>query len=255
MIYPILTILKEIAIFDAMKLDILCFAAHPDDVELACSGTILRHIDQGYKVGVIDLTQGELGTRGTPELRHQEAQNASKILGIQVRENLKLEDGFFRKDKETLLKIIQKIRQYQPTIILCNAEYDRHVDHGRASDIVEEAAFLSGLRKIETTENGVLQSVWRPQAVYHYIQDRLMKADVVVDITPYFEKKLEAIRAFKSQFYDPESNEPETPISVNYFFDIVKAHATDFGRMIQVQYGEAFTVRRPIGSNDLTQLM
>lgn len=238
-----------------MKIDILCFAAHPDDVELACSGTIMRHIDLGYKVAVIDLTRGELGTRGNPELRSQEAAAASKIMGIHARENLGFEDGFFRKDKPTLLKIIERIRYYQPDIILCNAEHDRHVDHGRAGDLIEEAAFLSGLRKIETNVNGVLQAAWRPKSIYHFIQDRLMKADVVVDITPYYQRKLEAIKAFKSQFFDPESIEPETPISVSYFFEIVQAHASDFGRMIQVQYGEAFTVRRPIGSNDLLKLV
>lgn len=233
------------------KLDILCFAAHPDDVELACSGTVLSHVKQGYTVGIIDITQGELGTRGSAELRKIEAANASKILGISVRENLKLADGFFQKNKESLLLIIEKIRQYQPDIILCNAESDRHIDHGKAADLVHEAAFLSGLVKIETTVNGTIQQPWRPKQIYHYIQDRLTKPDIIVDITPYYEEKIAAIQAFSSQFYDPNSKEPQTPISSLDFMHFIDARAREFGRLINTTYGEGFTVKRPVGSNNL----
>ncbi|MCX6185487.1 MAG: bacillithiol biosynthesis deacetylase BshB1 [Bacteroidetes bacterium] len=238
-----------------MKLDILCFGAHPDDVELSCSGTILRQIDLGYKVGIVDLTQGELGTRGSAELRLQEAKKAAEILGISCRDNLGLADGFFRKDRETLLKIITKIRQYQPDIILCNSETDRHIDHGRAGDLIEDASFLSGLRRIETQLEGTLQEVWRPKSIYHYIQDRMQPADLLFDITPYIERKIESIKAFSSQFYDADSTEPETPISGEFFFDFIKSRAMEFGRNINVKYAEGFTVRRTIGSDNLMHLL
>jgi bacillithiol biosynthesis deacetylase BshB1 len=238
-----------------VKLDILCFGAHPDDVELSCSGTVMRHIDLGYKVGVIDLTQGELGTRGSAELRLQEAEKAAKILGISCRDNIGLADGFFRKDQETLLKIIAKIRQYQPTIVLCNSEIDRHVDHGRAADLIEEACFLSGLRRIETQLDGHQQEAWRPTSVYHYIQDRMQTPDLLFDITPYMDRKIESINAFSSQFYDANSIEPETPISGEFFFDFIKSRAIEFGRNINVKYAEGFTVRRTIGSNNLMNLL
>jgi bacillithiol biosynthesis deacetylase BshB1 len=237
------------------KLDLLCFAAHPDDIELSCGGTILKHIDLGYQVGIVDLTQGELGTRGSIELRAIEAANASKILGIAVRENLKLADCFFEKNKETLIKIIEKIRQYQPEIILCNAEHDRHIDHGRASDLVNDAAFLSGLVKIETFHNGVLQAPWRPKQIYNYIQDRMTKPDIIIDITPYFDKKIESVLAFESQFYNPNSTEPVTPISSLAFLEYIKSHAREFGRLINVEFGEGFTVKRPIGANHLMDLL
>jgi len=237
------------------KLDLLCFAAHPDDIELACSGTVLKHLDLGYKVGIVDLTQGELGTRGSKELRAIEAANSSKILGITVRENLKLADCFFEKNKETLIKIIEKIRQYQPEIILCNAEYDRHIDHGRASDLINDAAFLSGLVKIETFHDGVLQAPWRPKQIYNYIQDRMTKPDIIVDITPYFDKKIESVLAFGSQFFNPNNTEPETPISSLAFLEYLKSHAREFGRLINTEFGEGFTVKRPIGSNNLMDLL
>jgi bacillithiol biosynthesis deacetylase BshB1 len=233
------------------KLDILCFAAHPDDVELACSGTVIQHLALGYKVGIIDLTQGELGTRGSLEIRAIEAQNAAEILGIKVRENLKLEDGFFEKNKDSIIKIIKKIRQYQPEIILCNAEFDRHIDHGKAADLVNDAAFLSGLIKIETSLNGQVQSAWRPKQIYHFIQDRMTKPDIVFDITPFFEKKMESIYAFESQFYNTTSKEPETPISSLDFIKYIEARAREFGRLINVTFGEGFTVKRPVGSNNL----
>ncbi len=238
-----------------MKLDILVFAAHPDDAELSCSGTIVHHLKLGHKVGIIDLTRGELGTRGSADLRDIEAAKSSEILGITIRENLGLADGFFRKDKETLLTIISKIRKYQPEIVLCNAEEDRHVDHGRAGDLLEEACFLSGLRKIETSDNNENQTEWRPKAVYHYIQDRLSNADLIFDITPYFQTKMDSIMAFSSQFYDPNSNEPQTPISGEEFIKHVEGRALHFGRIIGVKYGEGFTVKRTIGTNNLLNLI
>jgi bacillithiol biosynthesis deacetylase BshB1 len=238
-----------------MKLDILVFAAHPDDAELSCSGTISHHLNLGHKVGIIDLTRGELGTRGSADLRDIEAAKSSQILGITIRENLGLADGFFRKDKETLLTIISKIRKYQPEIVLCNSEEDRHTDHGRAGDLLEEACFLSGLRKIETSDNNENQTEWRPKAVYHYIQDRLSKADLIFDITPYFQTKMDSIMAFSSQFYDPNSTEPQTPISGEDFIKHVEGRALHFGRIIGVKYGEGFTVKRTIGTNNLLNLI
>src|ERR1035437_9510045 len=187
-----------------MKLDIFAIGAHPDDVELSCAGTILKHIALGKKCGILDLTAGELGTRGSAELRLTEATNAAKILGVSVRDNLKIADGFFKNDKEHQLEIIKKIREYQPEIVLCNAVSDRHPDHGRSAALVSEACYYSGLIRIETKLNGVNQQAWRPKAVYHYIQDRQLKPDFVVDVTSFFEKKMEAIQAFKSQFYNPD---------------------------------------------------
>lgn len=240
-----------------MKLDILAFAAHPDDVELAAAGTLLAHIAMGKKVGIVDLTRGELGTRGSAELRDEEAANSSKILGIHARENLRLRDGFFVKDEASLLKVITMIRKYQPEIVLCNSEFDRHIDHGRAADLVHEACFLSGLRKIETQLDGKTQEAWRPKATYHYIQDYYTKPDIIFDITPYFDKKSEAIKAFKSQFFNPASNqnEPETPISSADFWAFLEARARQFGRLINTTYAEGFTVKRPIGAKDLTTLL
>ena len=240
-----------------MKLDILAFAAHPDDVELAASGTVLAHLALGKKVGVIDLTRGELGTRGSAELRDKEAAKSSEILGLTVRENLGLRDGFFVKDEATLLKVIAVIRKYQPDIILANSEFDRHIDHGRAAELIHDACFLSGLKKITTHHNGEEQLPWRPNAVYHYIQDYYTEPDVVFDITNFYEQKLQAIQAFSSQFYTPSStsNEPETPISTPEFWAFLEARARQFGRIINVRFGEGFTVKRTIGSNDLTTLL
>lgn len=237
-----------------MKLDILAIGVHPDDVELSCSGTILKHIALGKKCGIVDLTSGELGTRGSGELRLVEAANAAKILGVSVRDNLGMADGFFKNDKEHQLEIIKKIREYQPEIILCNAASDRHPDHGRASALVSEACFYSGLMRVETQLNSVNQKAWRPKAVYHYIQDRQLKPDFVVDITPFFEKKMEAIQAFKSQFYNPDSTEPESPISMKNFFDVVKGKMTVFGRDAGFEYAEGFTVERTIGVENLFEL-
>lgn len=238
-----------------MKLDILAFAAHPDDVELAASGTLLAHIALGKKAGIIDLTRGELGTRGSAELRDAEAAASSKILGLHVRENLHMRDGFFVKDEPHLLKVIEMIRKYQPDIVLCNSEFDRHVDHGRAGDLLHEACFLSGLRKITTHHNGKPQEAWRPSAVYHYIQDYYTNPDIIIDITPYMSTKIEAIKAFSSQFFNPNSAEPETPISTADFWHFLDARARQYGRLIGVTYGEGFTVKRPLGAKDLSQLL
>jgi N-acetylglucosamine malate deacetylase 1 len=234
-----------------MKLDILAIAAHPDDVELSCCGTLLKHIAEGKKCGVLDLTQGELGTRGSAELRLVEAENAAKILALTVRDNLKMADGFFINDKEHQLEIIKKIREYQPEIILCNAPSDRHPDHGRAAQLVSEACFYSGLRRVETELKGVPQQAWRPKAVYHYIQDRHLKPDFAVDVTAFVDKKMEAIQAFKSQFFDPDSTEPVSPISVKNFLDVIKGKMAVVGRDIGVDYAEGFTVERTIGVDNL----
>lgn len=232
-----------------MKLDILAIGVHPDDVELSCSGTLLKHISMGKKCGILDLTCGELGTRGTAEIRLSEAAEAAKIMGISVRDNLKMADGFFENNKEHQLKIIQKIREYQPEIILCNAVSDRHPDHGRAAQLVSEACFYSGLRKIDTN-----QDAWRPKAVYHYIQDRQLKPDFVVDVTLYVDKKMEAIQAFKSQFYNPDSKEPESPISTKNFLEVVKGKMAVFGRDAGYDYAEGYTVERTIGVSNLFDL-
>ncbi len=238
-----------------MKLDILAFAAHPDDVELAASGTLLKHLDLGKKVGVVDLTRGQLGTRGTVEDRDEEAQASTDILGLHVRENLNMEDGFFTNDQEHKIRIIRAIRAYQPEIVLCNAVRDRHIDHGRASQLVSEACFLSGLRKIVTEKDGETQQEWRPSAVYHYIQDRFIQPEFVVDITPYFEQKMKSIQAFKTQFFNPDSDEPETPISSPDFLQYLEARSREMGRMIGATYGEGFTIERPLGIKDLTELI
>lgn len=237
-----------------MKLHILAIAAHPDDVELSCAGTLLKHSALGYQCGILDLTCGELGTRGSGELRLQEAAEAAKILGLSVRDNLKMADGFFKNDQAHQLQIIQKIRQYQPDLVLCNAVSDRHPDHGRAAQLVSEACFYSGLRRVATQLDGQAQKEWRPKAVYHYIQDRQLKPDLVVDVTEFVEKKMEAIRAFKSQFYDPNSKEPESPISVKNFLDVVKGKMSLFGRDAGFEYAEGFTVERTPGINDLFKL-
>lgn len=236
-------------------MDILAFAAHPDDVELSCSGTIMKAISQGKQVGVIDLTQGELGSRGTIETRYAEADEASTIMGLSIRENLKMADGFFAINEENKRLIIQMIRKYRPQIVLANAIEDRHPDHGRAAKLVSEACFLAGLRKIETVLDGQIQEAYRPKAVYHYIQDHYIKPDFVVDVTEFVDRKIEAIKAYKTQFYDPNSNEPETPISGAEFLDFIKGRMLQFGRPIGAQYAEGFTVEREIGVEDLFDVM
>jgi bacillithiol biosynthesis deacetylase BshB1 len=238
-----------------MKLDILVLAAHPDDAELGCGGTIALHVEQGKKVGIVDFTKGELGTRGTSELRAQEAKASSQILGLTVRDNLTFADAFFVNDKEHQLAVIEKIRQYRPDIVLANAIHDRHSDHAKAADLATTACFLSGLQKIETRYEGKLQEAWRPKAVYHFIQNNYIKPDVVVDITQHWATKIKAIRAFKSQFYDPESGEPQTFLSTPHFMEFVDARAKELGHAIGVDYGEGFTVERTVGISNLFHLL
>jgi bacillithiol biosynthesis deacetylase BshB1 len=239
-----------------LKLDILAFAAHPDDTELSCSGTIASHIAEGKKVGVVDFTRGELGTRGTPETRDQEAKEASEILGLSVRENLGFADGFFQNDQAHQLKVIEVIRRYQPEIVLANAITDRHIDHGRAAQLAHDACFLAGLAKIITFDvHGNPQAAWRPKAVYHYIQDRYIQPAIVVDITNFWEIKVQAIRAFKTQFFDPNSAEPMTPISTPEFLDFLEGRAREMGRMIGVKYGEGFTKVTTPGVRSLFDLV
>ncbi len=238
-----------------MKLDILAFSAHPDDVELSASGTVLKHIAAGKKVGIIDLTQGELGSRGTPETRKAEAEDSSKILGLTVRHNLKMADGFFEINENNKRLIIEQIRKYKPDIILANADCDRHPDHGRASKLVSEAVFLSGLCKLNTEIGGVTQEPHRPSAVYNYIQDYYIEPDIVIDVTDFIEQKMQSILAFKTQFFDPNSSEPETPISSKEFMEYVESRMRHFGRPIGVEYAEGFTVERYPGVDLLTDLI
>lgn len=238
-----------------MKLDILAFGAHPDDVELGCAGTILKEISLEKKVGVVDLTRGELGTRGSAEIRDQEAEAAGKILGLSVRENLSFRDGFFVNNEKHQLEIIKMIRKYQPEIVLCNAIDDRHIDHEKGSKLVSDACFLSGLRKIETSIDGIAQTAWRPKVVYHYIQWKNIEPDFVVDITGFTEKKIEAILAYRSQFYDANSNEPESPITSKNFLESLNYRAQDLGRLIGTEYGEGFTAERYLAVNSLGDLI
>lgn len=238
-----------------MKLDILAFGAHPDDVELGCSGTLAKEISLGKKVGIIDLTRGELGTRGSVEIRNAESAKASEILGVSVRENLDMRDGFFVNDEAHQLKIIQMIRKYQPEIVLCNAIDDRHIDHGKGSKLVSDACFLSGLRKIETSLDGENQNAWRPKVVYHYIQWKNLEPDFVVDISGFMDVKMQSILAYSSQFYDPNSKEPESPISSKNFLDSVKYRAQDLGRIIGTEFAEGFTVERYLAVNSLSDLV
>ncbi len=237
-----------------MKLDILAFAAHPDDIELSCSGTLIKNVQNGKKVGVIDLTQGELGTRGSAEIRLIEATESAKIMGLSARENLKMKDGFFEIIPENSLKIIEQIRRFKPEIVLANAIEDRHPDHARASKLVSEACFLAGLRRIETFWDGEVQEHFRPKVVYHYIQDRYIKPDFAVDVTAFFDQKMKAIMAFKSQFFDPFSSEPNTPISGEDFIDSIKGRMGAFGREIGVKYAEGFTSERLLGVDNLFDL-
>lgn len=239
-----------------MKLDILAFASHPDDIELGCAGTIIGHIEAGKKVGIVDLTEGELGTRGTPEIRAQEAKAAAGIMGVEIRENLGLADGFFQNDREHQLRVIERIRQYRPEIVIANAIRDRHPDHGRGAELVTESCFKAGLKMIKTTgAQGEEQEAWRPKAVYHFIQDRPITPDLVVDVTPYWEKKMETIRAFKSQFYNPDDTSPNTYISSPEFLGFIESRAKELGHAIGVTYGEGFTVERYIGVRSLFDLV
>jgi bacillithiol biosynthesis deacetylase BshB1 len=238
-----------------MKLDILAFGAHPDDVELGCAGTILKEIALGKKVGIIDLTRGELGTRGSADLRDEEAATSAQILGVSVRENLRFRDGFFANDEAHQLEVIKMIRKYQPEIVLCNAINDRHIDHAKGSQLVSDACFLSGLRKIETQLDGQAQQAWRPKLVYHYIQWNDIKPDFVVDITGYTDKKVDSILAYKSQFHDPNSNEPESPITSKNFLESLNYRTQDLGRLVGVEHAEGFTVERYLAVNSLDHLI
>jgi bacillithiol biosynthesis deacetylase BshB1 len=238
-----------------MKLDILAIGAHPDDVEMSCGATIAKEISLGKKVGILDLTKGELGTRGSAEIREKEAEKAAKILGVSIRHNLEFADGFFENNHVTQLEVIKIIRKYRPEIILCNAIKDRHIDHGKGSKLASDACFLSGLRKIETFHEGNNQAAWRPKHVFHYIQWNEITPDFVLDVTGFMEKKLEAVFAYKSQFYDENSNEPETPISSKNTMDSLSYRNQNLGRLIGVEYAEGFTVERPVAVNTLEDLI
>ena len=229
-----------------MKIDVLAIGAHPDDVELGCGGTIAKLISEGKKVAILDLTQGELGTRGTNETRAIEAKNAGEILGISARENLKMKDGFLINSEEYQLRIIKAIRTYQPEIVFCNAVDDRHPDHAKAAKLASDACFLSGLIKIETEESGKKQEKWRPKQVFHYIQWKNLEPDFVIDISGFLDKKIESCLAYKTQFYDPTSTEPTTPISSKSFLDSITYRAQDLGRLAGVEHAEGFTTGKTL---------
>ena len=233
------------------KLDILAIGAHPDDVELGCSGTLFYHLAKGLKVGIADLTKGELGTRGSAIIRESEAKKAKEIFGISVRENLNLGDGFFEINRENELKIVEIIRKYKPDVVLAPAIEDRHIDHGRAAQLVHNSCFLAGLIKIQTQT----KEAWRPKAILNYIQGYYLKPDLIFDITDFFEKKMECIKAYSSQFYNPESNEPETALSGKEFFKFIEGRAIEMGRYIGTKYGEGFTKSKPLKLNNIQNLL
>jgi len=237
------------------KLDILAFGAHPDDVELSCSGTLIREARNGKRIGVVDLTMGELGTRGSAEIRMKEAALAAEIMGLSYRQNLRLADGFFEETQENLEKVIEQIRLLRPEIVIANSIQDRHPDHARGSNLVSRACFLAGLPKIETNYLGQKQMAWRPKVVYHYIQDRYIQPDVVIDISDVIEEKKKSILAYSTQFFNPDSKEPETPISSPDFFEYIFAKDRIFGRQIHVTFAEGFTAERAVGSSLLTNLL
>lgn len=239
------------------KLDILVITVHPDDAELGCAGTILKHVAAGKKVGIVDLTQGELGTRGTVETRYEEATNAAELLGLSARENLKMRDGFFRNDEEHQLKVVSAIRKYKPEIIISNALRDRHPDHGRAGDLINDSVFLAGLRKIRTFDREIEQEIHRPRLLLQLIQDYYIKPDIVIDVSDYWEKKIEVIQAYKTQFFNIEYNEdePQTYISKPEFMESIESRAIEFGKNIQVRYAEGFTCRRLLGVQNLFDLL
>ena len=238
------------------KLDFLAFGAHPDDVELGCGATIAKLVSQGKKVGIVDLTRGELGTRGSAEIRTKETKEASKILGITIRENMDFKDGFFRNDEEHQLKIIQVIRKYQPDFVFCNAPDDRHIDHPKGSQLIVEASFLSGLTKINTDDSsGNAQKQWRPKNIYHYIQWKNLDPDFIFDVSGFHNTKMDAVKCYSSQFYDPKSKEPETPISTKNFLNFVQSRANDFGRIIGVEHGEGFISNRKLGFSSFDELI
>ena len=238
-----------------MSIDILAFGAHPDDVEISCGGTLLRYASAGKKIVIVDLTQGELGTRGNASLRMKESEAASKKIGLSTRVNLGMPDCFFAQNEHNLIEIIKQIRRFRPEIILANSITDRHPDHGRAAELVARAAFLAGLPKIESTFEGKKQAAFRARLLLHYIQDQYIAPDIVIDVTPYAEEKIKLVQCFASQFYDPESTEPETPISQANFFDFMKGRMRQFGRPIGVEFAEGFTTNRLIGVNSLFDLI
>ncbi len=239
----------------SVKLDILAIGVHPDDVELGCGGVLALEAAKGSKTGVLDLTEGELGTRGTVETRRVEAAKAAEILGLSVRENLGFADGFFRNDEEHQRKLIRALRKYRPDIVITNAPDDRHPDHGRASELTYDACFLAGLRKIETEVDEIQQEVWRPNLLLHYLQDRYLRPDVVIDITEFMDKKMAAVEAYSTQFFDPDSTEPATYISSKGFYDSLYGRAQEMGRNCQVQYAEGFVCRRILGVKQITDLI
>jgi bacillithiol biosynthesis deacetylase BshB1 len=238
-----------------LKLDILAIGAHPDDVELGCGATIAKEISLGKKVGILDLTRGELGTRGSADIRDVEAKEAAKILGVSIRENLAFADGFFMNDKYHQMEIVKILRKYRPEIVLCNAVEDRHIDHGRGSKLVSDACFLSGLRKVETTYDKDHQEVWRPKQVYHYIQWQNLEPDFVVSVDGFIDRKIEAVKAYSSQFYDAKSREPISPISSKNFIESVSYRAQDLGRLIGVEFAEGFNVERYVAVESLDNLI
>lgn len=234
--------------------DILCITAHPDDVEISAAGTVVKHVQAGRRVGIVDLTSGELGTRGNAELRQREAEAARQVLGALFRYQLGLRDGFFRADEESLMRVVRSVRRHRPAVVITNAVQDRHPDHGRAAALVAEACFLSGLRRIHTHDEGASQPEWRPRAVYHMIQDRWIDPDLVVDTTAFWSTKQAALASFKSQFHDPDSTEPVSPISVPEFMPTLEGRDRGMGRLIGAAFGEGFTVARPPGVDDLLSL-
>ncbi len=238
-----------------MKLDILAFGAHPDDVELGCGATLAKEISLGKKVGIVDLTRGELGTRGSAEIRDQEAKNAAEILGVEVRENLGFADGFFQNDRANQIEIIKMIRKFKPEIVLCNSIDDRHIDHPKGSKLVSDACFLSGLRKIETKLEENIQDAWRPKLVYHYIQWKNIEPDFVVEVNDFIEKKVKAVMAYSSQFYNPDSKEPISPIATKNFEESITYRARDLGRLINTEYAEGFTTERFVAVTSLDKLI
>ena len=238
-----------------MKLDILAFGAHPDDVELSCGATLAKEVSLGKTVGVVDLTRGELGTRGSAEIRDTESAKAAAILGFAVRENLRFRDGFFVNDETHQIEVIKMLRKYRPDIVLCNAVDDRHIDHGKGSRLVSDACFLSGLRRIETEVDGQQQEAWRPRVVYHYIQWKNLVPDFVVDVTGFMDVKVDSLMAYSSQFYDPNSTDPVTPIATKNFKDSILYRAADLGRLIGSEYAEGFTVERYVAVNSLGDLV
>jgi N-acetylglucosamine malate deacetylase 1 len=239
-----------------MKLDVLAIGSHPDDVELGCSGTLINEVKKGKKVGIVDLTQGELGTRGTVQTRYDEAANAAKIMGIAVRENLKMRDGFFKNDEEHQMQLVRILRKYKPEIVIGNILEDRHPDHGRGGWLTYDACFFSGLRQVKTIDDeGGEQEKWRPKLLLHYIQDRFYEPDIITDVTDEWERRMEAIRAYKTQFYDPNSDEPQSYLSSPEFIEALTARARLLGKRIGVKYGEGFLSKKSIGIKNLDSLI